>query len=167
MQTLRWLRQMVPGFDRLSTAERVAVRDFSLLWSLFEGTVLGTSASANSIVGAVSALRDQGRLDLRSFRRSIEHFRQRYYDGQNLTPAFEHLNLRGGDRRPLVEAFVTGRANSEAEILAGLLIIVYRLRNNLFHGIKWAYGIRGQLENFRRANDTLMAVMELYEGRRA
>ncbi len=167
MQVLRWLRHMMPGFDQLSDAERSAIRDFSLLWSLFEGTVLATSANANSIVGAVNALRDQGRLTLAPFRRAIEHFRQRYYDGQNFTPAFEHLNLRGGDNRPLVEAFVSGGAIDEAETLAGLLIITYRLRNNLFHGIKWAYGIQGQLENFRHANHSLMAVMELHEGRHA
>ena len=167
MQAIRWLRQMVPDFDQLSDAELTAIRDFPLLWSLFEGTVLGTSANANSILGAVNALRDHGRLNLAPFRSAIEHFRQRYYDGQNFTLAFKHLNLRSGDNRHLVEALVSGGAIDEAETLAGLLIIIYRLRNNLFHGIKWAYGIQRQLDNFRHANHSLMAVMELHEGTHA
>lgn len=121
MQVLKWLRRMVPGFDQLSVAERTAIRDFSLLWSLFEGTVLDNAASAGRIFDAVSALRDRGRLDLRPFRRPIEHFRRRCHDGQNFTPAFEQLKLRQNDRRPLVEAFVTGGENGEVEIIAGLL----------------------------------------------
>jgi hypothetical protein len=159
MQTLRWLRQMVPGFDQISAIERAAIRDFALLWSLFEVTVFATSANATRILGAVHLLRDQGRLDLAPFQRAIEPFRQRYYDGHSFTPAFSHLNLRRVDNRPLVEAFVVGGAIDDAESLASLLIIVYRLRNNLFDGMKWDYGLRGQLENFRHANHSL-AMME-------
>lgn len=166
MQPQRWLRRSVPGFNDLSAEERAAIRDFSLLWSLFEGTVLHTRANADRIVEAVSQLRDAGRLQLEPFDAPIGHFRARYFDGQNFTPAFDqHLHFRNGDNRPLAKAFVSGQTNDEAEIIAGLLIIVYRLRNNLFHGIKWAYGIRDQLDNFRHANESLMAVMDLYEGR--
>ena len=50
-----------------------------------------------------------------------------------------------------------------AEVAAALLIIVYRFRNNLLHGVKWAYEIRGQFENFRHANAVLMQAIELHE----
>jgi hypothetical protein len=33
------------------------------------------------------------------------------------------------------------------------------LRNNLFHGVKWAYGIRDQRSNFEHANQALMAAI--------
>jgi hypothetical protein len=45
-----------------------------------------------------------------------------------------------------------GEAADLSEVAAALLIIVYRLRNNLFHGVKWAYEIQGQLENFNHGN---------------
>jgi len=35
------------------------------------------------------------------------------------------------------------------------------LRNNLFHGVKWAYGIRGQQPNFEHGADILMGMLEL------
>ena len=47
------------------------------------------------------------------------------------------------------------------EDAAGLLIVVYRLRNNLFHGLKWAYAIRGQHANFGNANTALARALEL------
>jgi hypothetical protein len=33
-------------------------------------------------------------------------------------------------------------------------------RNNLFHGAKWAYGLRDQRENFTHANTVLMRLLE-------
>ena len=42
-----------------------------------------------------------------------------------------------------------------------MFIVVYRIRNNLFHGMKWAYGMRGQLENFRHANAVLIKALEM------
>lgn len=47
-------------------------------------------------------------------------------------------------------------------MLSAILIIVLRLPNNLFHGTKWAYGIREQLKNFQNANRILMAVMDMH-----
>lgn len=49
-----------------------------------------------------------------------------------------------------------------SECAAAALIIVYRFRNNLFHGTKWGYGIRGQFDNFRHANDVLMAALDVH-----
>jgi hypothetical protein len=144
--------------------ERGAIRDFSLLWSLYEGTVLDASGSARTIVRNVNALKERGRLSLDPIREPIEHFLWRYFDGTELTHAFGMLNLRQNDQPDLVERVVRRQSQDEAEILSAILIIVLRLRNNLFHGMKWAYGIgiRDQLKNFRSANQVLMAVMDMH-----
>ena len=70
--------------------------------------------------------------------------------------------FRANDHRPLVEMVISGQSNDDCEILSAILIIVLRLRNNLFHGNKWSNGIQGQLENFRNSNNVLMAVMTLH-----
>ena len=54
-------------------------------------------------------------------------------------------------------------ATEREEIAGAVLIIVYRFRNNLFHGVKWSYELQGQLENFTHANAALMQAIELYE----
>ena len=48
--------------------------------------------------------------------------------------------------------------------LAVVLIIIYRHRNNLFHGVKWENLLAGQLDNFNHANNVLMKLIECYGG---
>ena len=133
-----------------------------MLWSLFEGTVLGARGNAGALVAIVDAVRGRGAVDLARLDAAIAHFRGRYYANGKFTLAFDqHLHFRDNDRRPLAEALVSGATNDPAEMLKGLLIIVYRLRNNLFHGVKWTYRIQGQLENFRHANAILMATTDM------
>lgn len=163
METDHWLESFAPGFAQLSEQERKAIKDFSLLWSLYEGTVLNTNANADAIIRAVALLKERGKLTLNPFQAATEYFSARYHDGTSLTPEFDGLNLRNGDHKPLVEKVVKGLSNDEGEILSAILIIVLRLRNNLFHGVKWSYGIQGQLENFRNASNVLMSVMTLRE----
>jgi hypothetical protein len=100
---------------------------------------------------------------LKPFDRAIKHFVERYSDGIDLAPAFDELHLRTNDHPALVEKVVRRQSSDDAEILSAVLIIVFRLRNNLFHGVKWSYGLRGQLENFRNANDLLMSVIEMHQ----
>lgn len=162
MEPVEWLRHTVPGFDDLSEDERAAIRDFSMLWSLFEGTVLGASGNADALIAMVDGLQDRGAVDVGPLAPAIAHFCGRYYANGAFTPAFdEHLHFKRRDHRPVAEAFVSGATNDPSEILKGLLIVVYRLRNNLFHGIKWTYKIQGQLENFRHANAALMATTNM------
>ncbi|MEN8132224.1 MAG: hypothetical protein ABFS45_19010 [Pseudomonadota bacterium] len=62
-----------------------------------------------------------------------------------------------------MRSVLKGEATDIADVVAVLLIIVYRFRNNMLHGLKWAYEIRGQLENFTHVNTVLMRVIELHE----
>jgi hypothetical protein len=36
MDPISWLEESQPGFDQIGKDERDAIRDFSLLWSLYE-----------------------------------------------------------------------------------------------------------------------------------
>ena len=60
-----------------------------------------------------------------------------------------------------MKSVLTGGTNEPAEVAVGVLIIVYRFRNNLHHGLKWAYGIQGQREKFEQSNAVLTGVMEM------
>jgi hypothetical protein len=139
MDPSAWLEKNVLGFVSLSGQEREAIKDFSLLWSLYEGRILNASGSANAIIHAVNWLRGSGKFSLEPLSPAIEYFCKRYFDG-DLTYAFQELHLRSNDHRALVEKVVQGRSSDDAEILSAILIIVFRLRNNLFHGVKWSYG---------------------------
>src|SRR4051794_15660805 len=109
MDPTRWLKRSAPGFAELSRQERQAIKDFSMLWSFFECSVLGANGNANEILRAVGSIEQQGKLTLEPFVDAIDYFRARYWDGANFTTAFEGLRLRPPDHRPLVESVIRGQ----------------------------------------------------------
>ena len=102
-------------------------------------------------------------LDAVAFARSLAYFKDRYFQNGMATEHFRGLNLRRNDEPSLVEAVLKGENTNPIDGVIVLLIVVFRLRNNLFHGAKWAYGISDQLGNFTHANATLMSALDIHE----
>lgn len=161
MNPIAWLNAHAPGFQALSENERQAIMQFSLLWSLFEANALNTRGSANAILALVQRWDDQGRLNAADFADHLAYFRHRYFADGAFTQHFQGLHLRANDNRETVEAVLRGEDEGPANCVGALLIIVLRFRNNLFHGIKWAHKLRGQLQNFKHANALLMKALEV------
>lgn len=159
MKPFDWLCVNAPGFDRLSEDERTGILYFSLLWSLFEARELDTDATANRIVSLAHTWTDEGLLEPKAFATELAYFIDRYCKAGRFTEHFSGLNLRPNDNPQLVEAVLKGEDTNDTDQIASLFIIIFRLRNNLFHGVKWSYEIRGQLDNFTNANSALMTAM--------
>lgn len=155
-----WLKAKAPGFPDLSQAEQAAINDFSMLWSLFEDRVLDASANAAKIFAMVDEWSKKGNLDASEFEKEIKYFENRYYNNGEFTYHFDHLNLRDNDKREAVRAVLDGSDTNPHRRVAAALVIVYRYRNNLFHGLKWRYQLAGQLDNFNTANSVLMKVLD-------
>jgi hypothetical protein len=162
MDPATFLTQRVYGYADLSDSERSAISNFTFLWSAMEGALLNAAATPGALVEKCGEMALRGRIDLEDYAHSLAYFRDRYFQGGEFTENFEQLLFRRRDRRDLVEAVLSGRENTPQDVVAALLLIVYRLRNNLFHGIKWAYGIKDQEENFRHGSNVLMGVLSAY-----
>ncbi len=130
------------------------------MWTFFEAKALDTAASANSILSLVKKWGRTQTLDISAFAESLEYFKNRFVSNGAFTYKFERLNLRKNDKPDLVKAVLKGETTDPTSSLAALLIIIYRLRNNLFHGVKWAYNFEDQLSNFTHANYVLMILLE-------
>ena len=161
MSAFDWLQQYAPGMPQLTSDERAAISDFSIFWSLFESRALGNAASAQRMLQTTNNWRDGGTLTAQTFAPHLAYFRERYFHEGHETPHFAHLHLRDNDMIPLVRSVLQGKSEGLAEDSAVVLFVVYRFRNNLFHGIKWTYALQGQLENFLHANAILMKGLEL------
>ena len=156
-----WLIKYAPGYNELSEEEKQEIMQFSLLWSLFEAQVLNTSASPNSIKVRVSSWAKNGLLQLRKFEKYREYFSRRYIENGNPTHRFQHLHLRRNDDPDLVLRVLKYETDEISDVVTALLIIVYRYRNNFFHGIKWAYQFQDQLDNFKTSNGLLVRMLEI------
>lgn len=160
MTPIDWLSAKAPGFTALSEAERNSIMHFSLMWSYFEAQALHTNASSTNIHGLVQNWASTGRLKLTPFATSVAYFQSRYFNQGEFTDHFTGLHLRNNDRKDMVKAMLGGASENDADTVSALLIVVFRLRNNLFHGIKWADGISGQFDNFTYASTALMAALD-------
>lgn len=156
----RWLNAHAPGFRDLPGADRQAIFEFSFLWSLFEAQIMDNYARADLIRQRVGSWATEGTLEADRYDAELFYFRNRYFNNGALTYHFPHLNLRAADSLETVKAVIEGTSNAPHDRILCLLMIVWRLRNNLFHGEKWAYQLRDQLENFIHANSVLMRVLE-------
>lgn len=157
------LEKVAPGHCQLKLDEQIAILRFLLLWSLFEKEVLNLRGNAQTIVKAAKQWAENELLTEEIFESQIYYFRNRYYHHGEYTEHFKNLNLRPRDCPQLVKKVLRNLDTNPDEVSAAVLIIVYRIRNNLFHGEKWSYGLHGQLDNFNHANAALMKAIKLNE----
>ena len=156
-----WLNQNAPGYAELNTKEKQAVMEFSLLWSLFEGLVLDYSANVNTIKSKMETWEELGLLGTEELDEYKQYFTRRYIEDGQINDRFTQLHFRNSDNSALVERVLKDETDSASEIITALLIIVFRYRNNFFHGYKWAYGFADQLNNFNKANELLIQVLKI------
>lgn len=161
---MNWLIAHAPGFNRLSQEEQDAITDFSLLWSLFEARILNKKGSARAICEAVEGWHESRRLQPDLLNAELTYFKNRYHPNDRFAYHFDGLLLKGPDRAPMVRAVLDGSDGDPRHRTATALIIVFRYRNNLFHGEKWEYALADQLDNFTNANQILMKTLEYYGG---
>jgi hypothetical protein len=160
--SIEWLRERVPGFAELPEADRDEVTSFFWLWSFFEATDLARHAHVDAIRHLVRGWQESRKLDRQRFDESLEYFKRRYFQNGVSTRHWVHLDVQrhGAAVERLVRGVLTGENRNDVDIVAALLIVAYRLRNNLVHGPKWAYVLRDQLSNFRHANAILRNAIE-------
>lgn len=163
MNATEFLVKHVAGYANLDADEHAAIQDFTLMWTAFEGRVLGTRANAPRLLSLVEAIQKSGKLDVTMFAGPLAYFRDRYWKDGEFTQRFQGLRIEnyGANEQALVKSVLSSTPMSPEAEVGALLLVVYRLRNNLFHGIKWDYGIKGQRDNFAQACAVLMAAIEL------
>ena len=144
--------------NEVDSESQSAILHFSLLWSLFESKFCNEGANATSIHSKCEELRDI--FEINQFNKFLTYFQDRYITDNSTNEKFNSLNFRGNDRRELVERVLNSETTDNVDVITALLIIVYRLRNNLFHGVKWQYNIQGQYSNFDISNQLLIQALK-------
>jgi len=133
-----------------------SVKDFTLMWNIFDSVTCSTHFS---IVRFEQILINQN-YDINRFLPFLNYFKERYVVNNEFNNRFQHLNFRNNDRKDLVKEVLLGNNINEKEIILALIIIIFRFRNNLFHGVKDIQVIDEQRSNFENANEILKIIME-------
>jgi hypothetical protein len=144
----------------LPDPDREAIFNFTFLWSLFEAQVMENFARADLICAKVDEWRDAGTLHAEDYDAELGYSRQRYFADGDFTHHFLHLHLRPADQPDVVRSVLDSSNNDPRDRVLTVLMIVWRFRNNFFHGEKWAYQLEGQITNFSHAIAVLMRLLE-------
>lgn len=156
-----WLCENFPGWENLGDIEKENIRDFPVLWALFELRATDTQARVPTIISAVESLEHYE--ERAATEAAVFHFSERYHSDPLAVDRLENLKLCG-KAEPIVTPVISGAPVNPKERLTAVLLIIHRLRNNFLHGEKAKYGYHDQLDNFQVSNKVLMEVIPLWEG---
>jgi len=154
---LTWLTNTFQIDEDLNESDIESIQNFSLLWNVFEANYSNRNFQLNTIEVRIN----QATFDIQDYQTYLEYFRNRYVTNGQLNQRFPHLRVPNNRNQLLTEVLLNNNPNLIVnQIVLALTIIVYRYRNNLFHGEKDIRRIRFQRDNFAQSNGFLMKIMD-------
>lgn len=170
---IAWLENevLIPegGESALKPCQIENVLYFSLVWNEFESVLVNAKENAREGINtpplniekintSVKLLKESGLLELDDFLKSLELLKCRYIRNGKPNEKFEFRFRRGEweerAKQNLAEVLL-GERTDDVDVVFALLSIAWRLRNNLFHGIKHLSDLKEQNENFGVINQVL------------
>lgn len=160
-----WLAGFLLNAGDLKGEGLERVRNFVFLWNLFEDSSMQRDATITKMKQLVDQINGISPINTAELSEFVDYFAQRYFDPTGQSPySLNGLKFRNNANdqaaKAEVEAVLRKNEQNADMILKALLIITYRLRNNLFHGEKQLVGIDGQVSNFIVANNILKLILE-------
>ncbi len=156
-----WWDEQFPGTKILKKKAKLKpVLHFSLMWNYFEH-----SFAPNYRRPIGTCLRNFGEKSFpmignnEVYQNTLIFFRKRYLTKRNsFNAAFENLQL-SNDNKLFVEKCLLGEKSDDENFVA-ILLIIYRFRNNLFHGEKFPNTLNTYEKPFKTINEFLATCIE-------
>ena len=134
-----------------------------MMWNLFEGDVCANSASVREFERLAAGVDgDSLPPDItQALEECVAFWMFRYRTPDGFSDRFFGLNFRTNDKRDHVEEVLLGERAAINDKILALAVIVYRLRNNLFHGLKTLDMLNSQVSNLNTASKCLCTLLTL------
>lgn len=157
-----WIAANTYGGTELSDEATSAVAHFTTMWNFFENVLCGNHASIAAFERIAQDIdfASAPTASLEALEQCLSFWKFRYQTPDGFANRFDGLYFRPKDRRDHVEAVLIGRRARLSDKALALMIIVYRLRNNLFHGLKTLDMLNDQAPNLDNASRCLAAILE-------
>jgi hypothetical protein len=154
-----WINTNCFGGDTLKRATVDVVSNFTLMWNLFEGIVCDNHADIRAFEKVAEKIAQRASL-FPEIEEGVRFWSARYFTGARFNDLFQGLHFRPRDCREHVEAVLRSEKNDPQSQVLSVMIIIYRLRNNLFHGLKTIDTLNNQVPNLTMACRALAAIMQ-------
>jgi hypothetical protein len=157
---LEWIGTRAPSLQRFLGHGSQPLLHFALMWNMFEGQLCEASVSVAKLRKVAELLAQRNLASHPDAISFLQFVRGRYWDNNAVTYRFHALNLRSTQESNAVTAVLSGEATGAAEVIFAQLLVVYRYRNNTFHGLKEIAEVLGSQELFNEAARFLSAALE-------
>lgn len=159
----QWIALNMFGGTELSNEAITAVASFTMMWNLFEGVACESRANITTFGNLADQVAqfDTPADMMASLDECLAFWTCRYRTPEGFSDRFLRLNFRPNDRQKHVEGVLLGHQTDARSKILALLVIVYRLRNNLFHGLKSIEMLNDQVHNLNMASRCLGLIMNL------
>ena len=157
-----WLEKNI-HYEIIDEKKLESIFYFSLVWNIFEKECCHKNASIGyhpkNFADKLS-----NNIDSNLLNEIFQYFLNRYIENGDVNDIFNSFDFGREPSSETYKQFVKDKLLSaeptNQEKLQSLLYIAFRLRNNLFHGIKDVEKLYEQNENFKQINSLLMAIIE-------
>lgn len=164
----QWLNQHQLGYVDLDGEDRTAMREFALLWSIFELQALFGDSRVEAMIGYVDEFANVAKTDCKKllaapFIPHLTYFREQFVDAERLSTndLFESMQFQESDHKELVSHALIKLNDETPELIKALLIIVHRFRDGLFRGLKWYPCSKKQRDDLYHASKILMKAADI------
>ena len=133
--------------------------EFAVIWNIFEKKKMRNHASIFDVSDFVERLPSIDNININEI---FEYFKNRYTNNPNYANLFEALRWRDKekDKKDETHRILLDKDSIDKDKVKAVLYIIFRLRNNLFHGEKSILTIDQQRETFNLVNSFLLDVIE-------
>lgn len=133
--------------------------EFAVIWNIFEKKKMRNHASIFDVSDFVERLPSIDNININEI---FEYFKNHYTNNPNYANLFEALRWRDKekDKKDETHRILLDKDSIDKDKIKAVLYIIFRLRNNLFHGEKSILTIDQQRETFNLVNSFLLDVIE-------
>lgn len=164
MRASQWINENMGESIILKQDQLDAVSDFTLMWAIFEASESEASNMFDKIKEisekVVIKLKESCSLDefLFFLEKPLNYWSKRYIDDNKENYRFEHLGFNEQAVKVALPV-LKEMDDSPTSKIQTCLYIVYRYRNNLFHGNKDITLLEDQTKNLNHASELLQQIM--------
>lgn len=134
---------------------------FAILWNCFERDFFDNNCNSDKIEGIYNDLS----ISKTAQEKLEKALNERRSYARQLISDYVDGGLHPGNARPSKEKYSTlmqeFMEQKGEDLRCGCLLVIYRIRNNLMHGLKHIKELNGQLELFQAMNDVLECTKRL------
>lgn len=154
--TKNWINHNIHDGHKVNDSYQ-SIADFCLMWALFEGTELHR---VENTVDELEEVANRLYYQIRGIEPALDFWSDRFTESGEFNQKFRKLRFSHAPHEALVKSVLLKENTNRSDILHALLLIVYRIRNNLFHGEKDITRIFNQKSNFINSSYLLQRVIE-------